>query len=432
MAKVFFLRAMNLTVAILLLAVVSPIDAKDTTKAYGRPAAQLQLAQLPGLGGAAVDWHQWDAFLTFIVKRFGQEIPPDLKESLAEAFLDLRYELADLVALASAGQNPVPQLVSGGWRRLSPILKQALPALPKETADRYVNFIDALDQWVALGQASQLAFLQLSPDVLRGMARILEPGATGDPIGYTLEVDNALRELLGFGAPMAAPVPGTKQSQLPGFRSFGKIRERSVPAPGFGAALATEPQRKKLNQWVPEDDDLEAYLLAVRELLVSLSEKLAARYGLTQEHESLARQITLAVGWQETCWRQFIKKGNLLTPLTSASGALGLMQISPHTWRNLYDLKQLGADIDYNGYAGAEISLYYLTRFAMKKNEDKQPGGDLARATYSAYNGGPSQLSRYRLAKQKPESKKIDEAFQKKFLAVKAGREMEVQSCYKK
>ena len=68
----------------------------------------------------------------------------------------------------------------------------------------------------------------------------------------------------------------------------------------------------------------------------------------------------------------------------------------------------------------------------MKKNEDKQPGGDLARATYSAYNGGPSQLSRYRAAQQRPELKKIDEAFHKKFLAVKAGREMEVQSCYKK
>jgi soluble lytic murein transglycosylase-like protein len=167
-------------------------------------------------------------------------------------------------------------------------------------------------------------------------------------------------------------------------------------------------------------------------LLAVVSQKLAARYQLAEGHESLARQIIFAVGWQETCWRQFIKKGKLLMPVASASGALGLMQISPHTWRNLYDLKQLGADIEYNGNAGAEISLYYLTRFAMKKNEDKQPGGDLARATYSAYNGGPSQLSRYRAATPKPESKKIDEAFHKKFQAVSAGREMEVQSCYGK
>jgi len=167
-------------------------------------------------------------------------------------------------------------------------------------------------------------------------------------------------------------------------------------------------------------------------LLADASQKLAAKYQLAEERVSLARQIILAVGWQETCWRQFIKKGKALMPIASSSGALGLMQISPHTWRNIYDLKQLGADIEYNGNAGAEISLYYLTRFAMKKNEDKQSGGDLARATYSAYNGGPSQLSRYRRATTNAASKKIDESFRKKFEAVRAGREMEVQSCYGK
>ena len=431
MAKVFSLRAPRLTVAILLL-MVAPVDAKDTSKAEMRIAAQVQLAQVPGLGGIPVDWRQWDAFLTFIVKRFGQEIPPDLRESLAETFLDLRYELTDAVALASAGQNPVPQLIWNGWRRLSPVLKQAVPALPKESADRYANFIDVLDQWVVLAQGSQLGFLQFSPDALRGLARILEPAVTGDPIGYTLEVDNALRDLLGLGAPMAAPSPGTKQSWLPGFRSFARIREHSLSSPGFGVALAKEPDRSKLNERVPEDGDLESYLLAVRNLLADASQKLAGKYQLAEERESLARQIILAVGWQETCWRQFIKKGKALMPVASASGALGLMQISPHTWRNIYDLKQLGADIEYNGNAGAEISLYYLTRFAMKKNEDKQSGGDLARATYSAYNGGPSQLSRYRLAAPNAEAKKIDESFRKKFEAVRAGREMEVQSCYRK
>jgi Transglycosylase SLT domain len=368
--------------------------------------------------------------LTFIVKRFGQEIPAELRESLGEAFLDSRYELTNLVALASAGQNPVPQLLLDGWRRLSPIIKQALPALPKDTADRYANFIGVLDQWVALGQGSQLGLLQLSPDALRGLARILEPAGTVDPIGYTLEVDNALRDLLGLGAPIAPPSPGTKQSRLPGFRSFSKIQKASVPS--LGVALAAEPGLKKLNERVPEDGDLEAYLLAVRSLLDALSDKLAAKSKLAEEHEPLARQIILAAGWQESCWRQFVKKGKLLTPLASASGALGLMQVSPHTWRNLYDLNRLGADIEYNGNAGAEILLYYLTRFALKKNEDKQPGGDLARATYSAYNGGPGQLSRYRAAKQNPELKKVDEAFWEKFQAVRSGREMEVRSCYQK
>jgi Transglycosylase SLT domain len=421
----------TLTIAILLLTVVPPIDAKDG----GKPEAQLaqfQLPQLPGFGAPAVDWRQWDSFLTFIVKRFGQEIPADLRESLGEAFLDSRYELTNFVALASAGQNPIPQLLLDAWSRLSPIMKQALPALPKEAADRYANFIGVLDQLAALGQGSQLGLLQLSPDALRGMARILDPAVIVDPLGYTLEVDNALRDLLGLGAPIASPSPATRQSRLPDFRSLGKIRQTSVPSLWSRVALAAEPDLKKLNERAPEDGDLEAYLLAVRNLLAVLSDKLAAKSRLAEEHEPLARQIILASAWQESCWRQFIKKGKSLVPLASASGALGLMQVSSHTWRNLYDLKQLGADIEYNGNAGAEILLYYLTRFALKKNEDKQPGGDLARATYSAYNGGPGQLSRYRAAKQNPESKKIDALFWEKFQAVKSGREMEVQQCYKK
>jgi len=430
MAKRFFLGAATLAIAILWL-IARPIDAGEGAKPEVR-LVQFQVPQLPGLGGAAVDWRQLDAFLTFIVKRFGQEIPADLRESLAEAFLDSRYELTNFVELASAGQNPVPQMLLDGWSRLSPIMKQALPALPQEAADRYANFIGVLDQLAALGQGSQLALLQLSPDALREMARILEPAVSGDPIGYTLEVDNALRDLLGFGAPIAAPSPGTRQSRLPGFRSFAKMRQASVPPLWFGVAMASEPDIKKLNEWVPEDGDLEAYLRAVRSLLAALSDKLAAKSKLAEEHEPLTRQIILAAGWQESCWRQFIKKGKLLTPLASASGALGLMQVSPHTWRNLYDLKQLGADIEYNGNAGAEILVYYLTRFALKKNEDKQPGGDLARATYSAYNGGPGQLSRYRAAKQNPASKKVDASFWEKFQAVRSGREMEVRSCYQK
>ena len=45
--------------------------------------------------------------------------------------------------------------------------------------------------------------------------------------------------------------------------------------------------------------------------------------------------------------------------------------------------------------------LNYLTRSAIRKAEDKQPGGNLARATYSAYNGGPGNANRW--LKQTPD-----------------------------
>jgi hypothetical protein len=108
------------------------------------------------------------------------------------------------------------------------------------------------------------------------------------------------------------------------------------------------------------------------------------------------------------------------------------MQVNRNTWRGVYDLKGLGDDIEYNGNAGAEILLNYLTRNAIKKGENKQPGGHLARATYSAYNGGPSAVARYRGVRQRPEWKKVDEAFWKKFQEVTSGNEMAVKSCYEK
>jgi hypothetical protein len=318
----------------------------------------------------------------------------------------------------------VPQLFLNGWSRLSPIMNKAVSLLPQQTAERYQTFIGAADKLATVGQqGAQLGLLQLSPDALRSMARMVQPTGGGDPLAYSLGVDNALRDLLGLGAPIA----GTRQSRLRGLPSIMDSRAASLFSPG--SALAAEPGLKKLNDWVPGSADLKAYLLAVRNLLAALSDKLAAKGKLPEESRPLYQQIVFTAAWQESCWRQFVKRGK---PMVSSTGDLGLMQVNRNTWRSLYDLKQLTGDIEYNGNAGGEILLYYLSRYALRKHEDQQPGGHLARATYSAYNGGPGQLSRYRAAKQNPELKKVDEAFWEKFQAVSAGRELEVQSCYVK
>jgi hypothetical protein len=419
--------------AIWLMAMLAPVAAQDSAIADRQKTAvaQLQLPQLPQLPQLSLqsaDWRQWDSFFTFVVRRLGQDLNGDLRDLLGEAFLDSRYELASAVSRLAAGQNPVPQLFVNGWQRLSPVMNQALAALPQQSQTQYRSFIVAADQLVALGQpGSQLGVVQISPDALRGMAALLQPSGGADPIAYDLNIDNALRNLLGFGAATAVPSPPTKQSRL--FRWPFPI---DVQRAEIGSVFAAETNVKKLNEWVPGNDDLQPYLLAVRGLLSSLSEQVAVKSNLAEEHKTLYRQIVFAAGWQESCWRQFVKKGKSLAPLASASGDLGLMQVNRNTWRNLYDVKQLSGNIEYNGGAGGEILEYYFTRYALKKNEHKQPGGHLARATYAAYNGGPSHLTRYRAAKKNAELKKVDDAFWDKFQAVSAGRELDVQRCYGK
>ena len=86
-----------------------------------------------------------------------------------------------------------------------------------------------------------------------------------------------------------------------------------------------------------------------------------------------------------------MRKGEKLIPLASATGDVGLMQVNRQTWRGVYDVNGLSADIAYNGNAGSEILLYDL-HYAISK-EDRQRGGQLTRATYSAYNGGPRAVA---------------------------------------
>jgi hypothetical protein len=412
-------------VLLMILSLAASLQAKERPAPEFQVAAAFQLPQIPGLGGPAADWRQWDSFFTFVVKRFGQDVSGDLRDSLGEVFLDTRYELSATVGRLSAGDNPVPQLFLNGWNRLSPVMNKALSVLPQPSAERYRNFIGAADKLAVAGQqGAQLGLLQLSPDALRGMARLVQPSGGADPLAYSLGVDNALRQLVGLESATAAP---GRRSQLRDFPSVLKARASATFSPGV--AFAAEADSKKLKDWVPGSADLKDYLLAVRNLLGALSDKLAAQSKLPEERRPLYQQIVLTAAWQESCWRQFIKRG---TPIVSATGDLGLMQVNRNTWRNLYDLKRLTGDIEYNGNAGGEILLYYLSRYALRKNEEQQPGGHLARATYSAYNGGPGHLSRYRAAKQNPELKKVDEAFWNKFQAVSAGREMEVQQCYGK
>lgn len=419
-------RALHAAVVLLGLLVCSARAAASENARELQLAAAFELPQLPkvpglpSLTGPSADWRQFDSFFTFVVKRFGDDVPANLKDSLGDAFLDSRYELTSAIAPGKGG-NPVSELFVNGWKRLSPIMNQALPALPKQTASLYSSFIGAADKLALAGGAG----LNLTPDALKGMAKLIAPSSTADPLAYTTNVDSGLRTLLGFGAPL----PLGRQSRLD-HRLLPEGALTTVGSFWFGSsALAAQSSGGELNQMLPDPKDLQRYLTAVRNLLIELSDKLGAKANLSDEHKPIYRQIVLSAAWQESCWRQYVKKG---TPLASATGDLGLMQVNRNTWRSVYDLKGLSGDIQYNGNAGGEILLYYLTKHAIRKNEDKQAEGNLARATYSAYNGGPGALGRYRGVRQGPTLKKVDEAFWEKFKMVSAGNEMAVKSCYEK
>jgi len=377
--------------------------------------------------GVPADWQQWDSFLTFSIKQLGQQLRPAQRDRIGEVFLDTRYQLTQLVSTGAS--DPVPRLFLDTWDRLSPVLKQALPTLAPQIATQFSGFITSMDGIKSLASVgNQFGLFRITPDALRGAAKFLGTAGT-DPLEYTLDIDTTLRNLLGFtnALPEARPSPLLEQGRLEQLRQKASAALRSFT---LNSAHAAEADADRLNQWVPEIPEVQDYLIEVRQLLNDIADRVLAKSSLAKEHRQLYRQIVYTTGWQESCWRQYIKKGEKLTPMTSSTGDLGIMQVNRMTWRSVYDVKGLSGDISYNSHAGAEILHYYLTRFAIPKREDKQPGGHLARATYSAYNAGPGGVARYRGVRQSPNWKKVDDAFWTKFKAVSAGQELAVKSCY--
>jgi septal ring-binding cell division protein DamX len=140
----------------------------------------------------------------------------------------------------------------------------------------------------------------------------------------------------------------------------------------------------------------------------------------------------LTTAWQESCWRQYIVENRKIVPLISASDDIGMLQINKKVWRGIYSPSKLKWDITYNVRSGSEILFKFMVSYALKQKEHQLAGGlsNLARATYSAYNGGPSQVSRYRKNNVPAEHKKIDTAFWKKFQQVLKGQELAVAQCF--
>jgi hypothetical protein len=152
---------------------------------------------------------------------------------------------------------------------------------------------------------------------------------------------------------------------------------------------------------------------------------------LNSNYHLLYQKMVLATAWQESCWRQYTVINNRIEPLRSGTGDVGMMQVNERVWRGFYDLQKLRWDIDYNSHTGAEILYNYLVKYAVKQGEQQRPGGvnNLARSSYSTYNGGPRQVSRYRRSNVAAAHRKVDELFWEKYRQVDAGQEMNVAKC---
>jgi hypothetical protein len=471
----------------LVLRVRFEVDAAPAPPAAGAAAAEPPLAA-EEIAAFEATLHEWDAFLTFVIKSAGAEaLDPALRATLLAVLLDSRHEIvAALAEPMREGDDRVRKLFLSSWRRLQPPLSSLGGG---SRGLRYLAFVAAGDALEALDQVGPSFGFEISSDGLRRLARTLAPETTEDPLRWSEEVDPALRETFGFEAELpplppppdaeeaageaaAEPEPGAEPSPEPGAEpspepgpepgaepeALPSRAPAAEPAPEPGAARgplralaalfsdwiwpaafaapdplpAPGPHSSALDGYVPRLADLGHYLPEVAALLREASRFVSAGGKLGREHRELFEHLTLATAWQESCWRQYVSRKGKRVPLRSNAGALGLMQVNPRVWRGFYSVDGLSWSIAYNARAGSEILLHYLRDYALARGEDQLGGPDaLARATYAAYHGGPSHLRRYREPRRwRSALVAVDRAFHAKYQEVAAGRELGVRECF--
>jgi soluble lytic murein transglycosylase-like protein len=165
---------------------------------------------------------------------------------------------------------------------------------------------------------------------------------------------------------------------------------------------------------VPTPDELPAYRDTVARLLWLAAERSFDPEEAGERYDGLFHHLVKAVAWQESCWRQFVRKDGAVTYLLSPSGDVGMMQVNVRIWRGFFRPDRLRWSATYNAGAGTEILYELLLRYG--RREAKLRLEDGARATYSAYNGGPARYRRYRTTRVP-----ADLAFWRKYRAVVAG-----------
>jgi len=363
-------------------------------------------------------YQSWDAFLTFVIKEVAAATgSQELRSHLLEILLDTRYQFKSILReQQKSTDDPVKQLFIQSWERLIPVMREISIHSTEQNLLPYLSFITAADALNALDRLGPTVGLDISADGLRRLARILNNDPSIDPLKYLDEVDPVLQQLFDFEK--SGKIIQPKNSHRFNFQLIQP-------------AYAANP-RDRLNHWVPKTDELEEYLVEVRNLLLEEADARISSSTIGKKYARIFRKLMLTTAWQESCWRQYIVENRKIVPLISASDDIGMLQINKKVWRGIYSPSKLKWDITYNVRSGSEILFKFMVRYALKQKEHQLAGGlsNLARATYSAYNGGPSQVSRYRKNNVPVEHKKIDTAFWEKYKQVLKGQELAVAQCF--
>ncbi|SHO47140.1 hypothetical protein SAMN02745220_01753 [Desulfopila aestuarii DSM 18488] len=414
-------------------------------------------------------WQTWDALLVNMIGQLSsKELSIEDRQLLLDTLLSVRYEFSEVIGGPGLTTNFIRRQFITSWAALKPLFERHLAPNPADNLLGYLSFFTAADALVVLDRIGPMLGIDISREGFYRLAHML----SDRPLDETGEVNSPLRDLLGFGAPLAIPQPEVPAEIAPvepeaapieptptdapsadvPFRetepSGGEEPQKGtapfVPVPNeellddtgsgasywpdwkqvFGVAeacAATTPQLDKVSGWTAELTPAEQLLPRVRLMLGKSAKKLEDKLDATVGEAGWGQRLLETTAWQESCFRQFIVKDKKITYLLSYNNtSVGVMQVNEKVWRGIYDLKELRWNIEYNIMAGSEILALYLNRYVAAHKDflgkTEEPGRKyLATWLYALYNGGPGQLKKF---PQRSASKKLyrtDLSFQERF-----------------
>jgi hypothetical protein len=372
-------------------------DAWLTPPPLPAPGAPLTEAEIDALEKALAPW---DAFLLYAIKQLALDNEDSaLRQRLFTLLLDGRYRLSAILTgeVRTAG-DPVRALFVETWTELRAILADA----------RYALFLDAGDALVALDRAAPGLGMQLSAGGLRQLARTLRPDAE---LAEGWEVDPQLGQLFDVQAiPAAQPPPG---------RSWLDFLITSAHASG----------QRPLDRWVPTRGELDAYESRIGALLHRAAATELQRTALAAPYDRIYRNLMPTTALIESCWRQYVARGDKVSYLRSGSGSVGVMQINQHVWRGFYDVQRLRWDTAYNVRAGAQILMRYVKDYAIPYAERHGNPGYVPRAAYAVYNAGPRAVGRFTKNPPHPREARVDGKLWNLYQGIAGGAQVDLRTC---
>jgi hypothetical protein len=315
-------------------------------------------------------------------------------------------------------------LFLSAWDRLRAIVRRTAGQKGAEGRTlRYLVFLAAGDALAALEATAPTAGLEISADGLRRLARTLDPAHVGDPLEYSEAPDPKLRQLFRFRDPDEPPRRPRRKAPSGSWHWL-------APRTAHAAEGADEWQAlgRRLDRWVPGAEEVGTYRHTVERLLSLAAGRSLDPDAIDERFDDLFHHLVKAVAWQESCWRQFVRRGGTVTYLVSPTGDVGMMQINVRIWRGFFHAEKLRWSAAYNAGAGAEILFHLLVRYGVREARVRLENA--ARATYAAYNGGPRRYRRYRLAQDTTAGHFVDRVFWDKYQVVAAGRPEVAVTCF--